>query len=174
MHNISKQGTEKQSKGECRCTHIKASSVHESHPPCMKRPREDDSPEDAAQLVVASEHSAQLSLLPARAAQPAEGRYRLAWDGKLYTYKEFLKHYGSTLGEVRWKNAQDEYTQWYGPANVTATDVELLRSPEQPASSLQDAAQQAYNVHCAAHANHLEYLGFFHHTLNDFMSCGVL
>ena len=140
----------------------------------MKRPREDDIPEDAAQFVVASEHSAQLSLLPARAAQPAEEIYRLAWDGKLYTYKEFLKHYGSTLGEVRGKNAQDEYTQWHEPANVTATDVELLRSPEQPASSLQDAAQQAYNVHCAAHANHLEYIGSFSIFSIIVMTCGVL
>ena len=166
MHNTSNQSTATQSKGGCRCSHIKAISVHESHFPCMKRPREDDSPEDAAQFVVASEHSAQLSLLPARAAQPAEEIYRRAWDGKLYTYKEFLKHYGSTLGEVRWKNDQDEYTQWHEPANVTATDVELLRSPEQPASSLQDAAQQAYNVHCAAHANHTEYMGFLQHILN--------
>ena len=146
---------------------MKPISDHELHVPCMKRLRQYGGPNDAAQFVVASDHSAQLSLLPASAAKPVEERYRQAWDGKLYTHKEFLEHYGSDLGEVHWKNAQDVYTEWHEPANVTATDVPRLQSPEQPASSLQDAAQQAFNVHCAAHANHTEYMMFLQNILTN-------
>ena len=112
--------------------------------------------------------------------QPASASLerRRACDGEHYTQAESHEHRQS---------AQDELTEWYGPADATAIGAprrrgaeqpvetssaaqddipdismedERLRSAEQPAASLHRAAQLASNVHRAAHAKHTEYMMF--------------
>ena len=87
---------------------------------------------NAAHSALASDDAAQPSSLAGSAEQPADESYRRAWDGELYTRAEFHEHSGSYLGEAHWQNAQDELTQWDGPANVSATETPRRRSAEQP------------------------------------------
>ena len=118
------------------------------------------SPSSAAQSALASDGAAQLSSLPGGAEQPADFSYQRVWDGELYTRAEFREHFGWYLGEARWHSALD----WW---EVGAIEAPRRRGAEQPASSLNLAAQLAKNVHSAVHAKLTEYMTFVSRILND-------
>ena len=122
--------------------------------------------------------------------QPASASLerRRACDGEHYTQEESHEHRQS---------AQDELTEWYGPADATAIgaprrrgaeqlvgtssvaqddilDISMVdrrgRSAEQPVASSDTPAQFASKVHSAVHAKHTEYMMFLQVVMNDFLS----
>ena len=117
-------------------------------------------PSSAAQPALASDGAAQPSSLPGGAEEPAGFSYQRVWDGELYTRAEFREHFGRYVGEANWHSALD----WW---EACAIEAPRRRRAEQPASSLNSAAQLAANVHSAVHAKLTEYMTFVLRILSD-------